>query len=371
MKLTEKRSAVRALRDRGLCNLSGIEIAKLDNDEADAVLVANGISVTGDFDEIEIEAEVVTPVATPSTPPQFVTPPTANIDAMAALQTLMASLAPQGDSPSIEELNRLSERVQQLENKKPREVVVTTPKADKVPVGLVHKSFGDLLTVLGCGVHAYLTGPAGSFKTSAATQAAKALDLKCSAISVCQQTTAVSLLGYMNAMGDYVTTEFRKRYQSGGVFILDEIDNGNANVLAVLNSALANGSCAFPDGMVARHEDFRLVATANTFGQGANAQYVGRCQLDAATLDRFAFIQWEYDSEMEMEIASDKNWCKRVQSLRASADRLNSRIVISPRATFEGGKLLAAGMSQSKVEDLKIWAGTSEEERQKIIAGAR
>jgi hypothetical protein len=168
-----------------------------------------------------------------------------------------------------------------------RDLHIQIADRPKVNAGKVHKSFEDLLITTQCRQHAFLTGAAGSFKTSSAEKVAEVLGLKCSAISVCAQTTASALLGYMSATGSYVETEFRKRYEQGGVFILDEIDNGNANVLAVLNSALANSYCAFPDGMVKRHEDFILVATANTYGTGANAQYVGRNALDAATLDRF------------------------------------------------------------------------------------
>ena len=84
------------------------------------------------------------------------------------------------------------------------------------------------------------------------------------------------------------------------------------------------------------------------------------------TIDRFAFIEWPYDNAMERKIATDKKWCDRVQKLRASAADLKSRIVISPRATFSGEKLLAQGVDQRVVEDLVIWGGTSEEERKKI-----
>ncbi len=371
MKLIEKRSAIRDLRNNGkllplYANLTGEDVVKLDNDMADEILVKHGISVVGDFDEIAKETPPPAPPSTPSAPPA---PVAVASNAQAdALSALIATLTPKSDN---EELNALTKRVETIEQTKPRELVVTTPKQEKKNIGLVHKEFDTLLTSVSCGLHAYLVGPAGSFKTSAGKKVAEALSLKCSALSVCQQTTAVALLGYMNATGEYVSTEFRKRYQFGGVFILDEIDNGNSNVISVLNSALSNDACAFPDGMVEMHEDFRLVATANTFGQGANAQYVGRCQLDAATLDRFVFIQWDYDSKMEMAIAGNDSWCKRVQSLRASAARLKSRIVISPRATFKGAKLLAAGMGQSKVEDIALWGGTSKEEREKIIAGAR
>jgi cobaltochelatase CobS len=38
-----------------------------------------------------------------------------------------------------------------------------------------------------------------------------------------------------------------------------------------------------------------IVATANTFGTGADRVYVGSLQIDGATLDRFAFLEWPYD----------------------------------------------------------------------------
>jgi hypothetical protein len=97
---------------------------------------------------------------------------------------------------------------------------------------------------------------------------------------------------------------------------------------------------------------------------------VGRCQLDAATLDRFTFLQWDYDQELEREIAGNDAWTDRIFSLRAAAARLGSRLIISPRATFEGARLLAAGMPREKVEMLKVWKGIAPEERQKIEAHA-
>src|SRR5688572_1560316 len=53
---------------------------------------------------------------------------------------------------------------------------------------------------------------------------------------------------------------FRSRHSlpaltEGGVLCLDEIDNSNPSVLTVLNSALANGYCSFPNGMPAKHKD--------------------------------------------------------------------------------------------------------------------
>src|SRR5215217_6156820 len=95
---------------------------------------------------------------------------------------------------------------------------------------------------------------------------------------------------------------------------MDEIDAGNANVIIQVNAALSNGYCSFPDGMVQRHDDFIFLASANTFGDGASRQYVGRNQLDAATLDRFTTLVWEIDEELEEIMAGGsadgKKWLR-------------------------------------------------------------
>lgn len=134
--------------------------------------------------------------------------------------------------------------------------------------------------------------------------------------SVCAQTSKAELLGFINANGNYIITEFRKAYEFGGVFVLDEVDAGNPNVLAVLNSALSNSVCSFADLMVKKHEDFVLIACANTFGFGSDRQYVGRNQLDAATLDRFSVIEFNYDETLEIALSGNETLAKCVQEIR-------------------------------------------------------
>jgi len=280
---------------------------------------------------------------------------------------VVASLLDQlGGSYDDSQINARLDAVEKALNHSVKNVTVKVADLPKVDCGKIHKSFDKLLAVASNRLHAFLVGEAGSFKTSSAEKVAKTLGLEYSSISVCMQTTASSLLGYMDATGNYISTEFRKRYETGGVFILDEIDNGNANVLSVLNSALANGSCAFADGMVAKHKDFILIATANTFGNGANAQYVGRNQLDSATLDRFVTIEWNYDEELEMAIASNKDWCAVVQKYRFSVSKLGLRLVVSPRATFQGEKLLASGLKEKDVIKMVITRGASADQIKKI-----
>jgi len=230
--------------------------------------------------------------------------------------------------------------------------------------GIVHYQFEDVLQMLSAGVHVMLVGAAGSGKTTIAEQAAKALNKEFYCMSVGNQTTKSDLMGYMDAQGRYVTTIFRTAYEFGGVFCLDEIDAGNANTITCLNSALSNGVCAFGDGMVKRHADFQCVATANTWGSGASREYVGRNPMDAASKDRFFPIEIMYDEQLERVLCGNDAWCSLVQKVRKACE--GERIVISPRASIGGAKLLNAGMSRSKVIEVAILKGCSEDIKQKI-----
>jgi hypothetical protein len=49
-----------------------------------------------------------------------------------------------------------------------------------------------------------------------------------------------------------------------------------------------------------------VCAAANTYGTGADALYVGRNQLDAATLDRFYVVEMDYDRKLEAKLAPEE-----------------------------------------------------------------
>jgi len=225
-----------------------------------------------------------------------------------------------------------------------------------------HYLFPLVTKVLNARCHVWLVGPAGSGKSTLAAATAAKLNLPYAALSVCSQTTKTDLLGYMDAQGVYRSTSFRQAYENGGIFCLDEIDNGNANVLAVLNSALANDSNEFPDRAVKRHADFVVIACANTFGLGATSGYVGRVQIDAATLDRFFFIEMPYDDGLESHVAgypgisspqwdnagqkvpTVESWLETVKKTRDTIVELGIKAIISPRATYIGIALIKQGV---------------------------
>lgn len=249
---------------------------------------------------------------------------------------------------------------------KTKPVTVQVGELPKVEVGLVHNRFETVLNCMVGRINTALVGPAGSGKTSTVAKAAEALNLKFYSKSVSAQTGAHEFFGYQDVQGRYVRTLFREAYEHGGVFLLDEFDAGNPNVLAALNQATANEYCAFADGMIKKHDDFICVMAGNTFGHGANSEYVGRNKIDAATLDRFAFIDFPYDEKFEMAIAPNKEWCKRVQRIRKEVTVKKIRTVVSPRATLMGAKLLSQGMSEENVMELLIYKGLNQTERDLI-----
>ena len=274
----------------------------------------------------------------------------------------------------------------------PREIIITTPEGERREVGTQHYKFELLLKCLSARIPVMLVGPAASGKTHATHAAADALGLTHYVKPVCVQTTESSLLGYMDATGTYRPTAFRKAYEDGGIYVMDEMDAGSPQVLLVTNGGLSNGHMGFADvatsGMVDKHEDFRFVGTANTFGTGADRQYVGRNQLDAATLNRFAVIEWGYDDALTASLIgasaasphfqiddggthhTAQKWHDYVLGLHASADKLKERVVIGPRASLNGMALMNAGIGRDHVEELLIWAGMSQGQRDKIKAGA-
>lgn len=248
----------------------------------------------------------------------------------------------------------------------PKTVKVVRQDGTKKDMGIQHYLFEDILNFVSVREHVALVGPAGSGKTYVASQIAKALDLEFSSISVGGMTTKTDFFGYMDAQGNYVRTLFRDAYEHGKLFLLDEMDAGNANVLTMINMALSSDECAFPDGMVKRHPNFVLIAGANTYGTGGNREYVGRNQLDAATLDRFGFIDFGYDEKVELAISPNAEWTKYVQKIRKRANDLKVRHVISPRASLMGGKLLKAGMDVDKVKKYVLWKSLKAEDVKRL-----
>lgn len=241
--------------------------------------------------------------------------------------------------------------------------------------GFTHENFPELLEYLQERDHVYLHGPAGSGKSTAASKAAEALGLRYGYISLNVGTVDSKLLGFIDASGTYRPTVFRDFYENGGLYCIDEADNATGNLLTTLNSALENGHCAFPDGIVARHPDFVLVATGNTSGRGANRQHSDRRPFDAAFADRFTFLHWDYDLKLEREIALSFNsdaerWIKWCQAVRAYCKKTSfPMVMVTPRATIKGARYLKRGMSFEKIAEAVVFKGLEQSQIDSINRG--
>ena len=243
-----------------------------------------------------------------------------------------------------------------------------------------HRILPDVITALHAGTHVLLVGPAGSGKSTIAFQAAEALSQPCQSFSFDPQTPKSQLFGFIDANGRSIRTPLREAYEHGHLALMDEIDNGNPGSVAGLNQLLSNGHAAFADGIVTKHESFRCVATGNTFGRGGDRKYVGRNALDMATLDRFVIMEVPYDTRLERSVAmgyagDDETlrtrigaWVDRVQAVRRKVEERKLNVIVSPRASIDGAKLLRDGMAEDTVADIRLFPGMPSDVRSQVDA---
>lgn len=266
--------------------------------------------------------------------------------------------------------------------KQPRSETFTAKigKATREITGKPHRQFGELFALAsarrrdkpngtaGDRFNILMVGPAGSGKTHAAGMLADALGLDFGHVSISAGMSEAHLTGRYVPAGfggafEYLPAPFATFYKSGGVFLLDEIDAEDPNVLTVINSALANGALTLPNGeTIQRHPDFVCVAAANTYGAGADRIYAGRNQLDGATLDRFAVctITWEYDSDFERENAR-ADVCGWFHQVRDRVAECRLRRIVSTRAILDSSDLVESGaqtLLHVKSRFLDGWTGS-------------
>lgn len=260
----------------------------------------------------------------------------------------------------------------------PAMITIKTEAATRTVTGRKHSQFETLLRVISTRVdgnrrHAWVTGPMGSGKSTLNRQVAEAADLdfySCGAIS-----SKYELIGFVPANGDMksltLQTPLRRAYQNGGVFSFDDVDGSDPKALTAFLGALdGQRNYMFPDGMIDRHPDFVCIASANTWGTGATAEYVGRSKVDAAFLSRFAArILVDYDEQLERDLVGTEGakWAHYVQTLRKVVKSLGLKIPVTPRHTIDGHALIRGGMDTKTVKSLTVYAGLDEDTRTKLM----
>lgn len=255
-----------------------------------------------------------------------------------------------------------------------RPVEITIHRGDEswtLPQGHRHPQFETLLRCASSrqsdGYHPniWVAGPAGSGKTTGGRMLAQALNLPFffnGAVSMEHK-----LIGFRDAHGTYHSTPFREGYTKPAVYQFDDVDSSDNSALLALNAALANGECDFADRLLPRHPDSIILATANTWGLGATADYVGRVKIDAAFLSRFPIkIHWPYDEAFERNISTNPDWAKRVQRARHAAQAQGIKVIIDPRHTIAGAALIQSGFTEDQAAELTYLANLKPDERQKV-----
>ena len=243
--------------------------------------------------------------------------------------------------------------------------------------GVFHGQFKKLFQLANARMNLFLYGPTGCGKTHVCSQLAETLGLRFAFISCSAGMSEGQLLGRLLPVGkggqfEYVPSEFVTCYEEGGVFLLDELDAADPNVLLIVNAALANGHLALPNRpakpTAKRHKDFVCVAAANTVGIGADRLYSGRNKLDAATLDRFQIgkVYLDYDPAVEEQLCPDAELRDRLQQYRKAVKAHGLERAVSTRF-LRDAYLMKSQAGWTEVEiDAALFQGWREDEVTKV-----
>lgn len=271
------------------------------------------------------------------------------------------------------EVQWLAERVTAIENDmesirklQPKITQITFPNREVIQLDeMTHEILPRVLKHLIGGNKVMLVGPAGSGKTTIAEHCAKALGVSFDGESCCWDKGSTLIDGFKNiTTGEYVRTRYRDCYEgygrhaNGALFLLDELDAADPGTTTAMNMSIDNGHHAFPDGMIERQKVWYLIAGANTYGTGPDALYVGRNQLDAATLNRFVKVYMDYDRNLEYRLAhmmwddpqTDK-WIEYVYKLRDNQQRHQINAIFGTRQIIQGVNGLRTGLTWEECVD--------------------
>lgn len=255
-------------------------------------------------------------------------------------------------------------------------------KQVKVDSAGKHKAFETVLKRVAAGLNVLLVGPKGCGKSHLVGQVAEALKLPFTLNSMSEGVSESALLGRVipdsKGRWEYHESPFVKSFRDGGVHLLDEIDAADPNLLVQVNAALANGILSIPQCQaepIKRHNDSIIIAAANTYGTGANREYVGRNQLDASTLDRFTMgtVEVTYDKQLEAAIAkaimgggaATADLLEFFWNTRDKCESSKMRRGVSTRNVEDAAKLAKAGASLDEIKQI-FFQSWGEDEKAKV-----
>jgi MoxR-like ATPase len=202
------------------------------------------------------------------------------------------------------------------------------------------KEFQQIQICLELGKNLLLEGPVGVGKTFLAAQSAAVLRKEVIRIDGDGRFTEQKLSGWFDPQTvlkkGYVKEAFMKgpllqAMETGGVFLINELNRLPEGVQNILLSALDEGVVFVPQyGLVQAKDGFGVIATQNP------KEFVGATQLSEAILDRFELIRLDYQSETE-ELQIVHNALKEQKSMKI--DEVTGLAVKLARLTREDSRV--------------------------------
>jgi len=252
-----------------------------------------------------------------------------------------------------------------LAAQQPRKVTFEIPTLPPVTVDHAHRVLPRVLRKAMKRRNVYLYGGMGTGKTTIATQVAKILGLPFYMASTVFEEH--KLFGFIDGNGIYRSTDFRQCFEFGGVFLFDEKDRSDPNVVVSFNAPMANKYCAFPDKLVHQHPDCVIIAAGNTAMRGATREFNSAQKQDASALDRYCAIPVELDLELEQQVCINSQWLRYCRALRAEALKQSvDALAVTPRASIEGAIAIAEGDTWAEAADGYIWKGLDTATRERL-----
>jgi cobaltochelatase CobS len=110
------------------------------------------------------------------------------------------------------------------------------------------------------------------------------------------------------SVSEYVEQAVVNCYRNGGIIFLDEIDKASAELQASLHALIDNKSWTLSNGTVVYpHPLSRVLAAANTIGDGFSTRYITSQQLDSALRSRISWHRMDYPTvDVELDILRKK-----------------------------------------------------------------
>ena len=288
--------------------------------------------------------------------------PAKNQTPQTALDALIAEAVAKLSVGSVMEQAKptIDDYIKQTYGLLPKSIEVKSQFGTHQVKGVTASEFQTVLPLVTAGIPVFLSGPAGCGKNVMCKQVAEALGLQFYFSNAVTQEYKIT--GFIDANGKYQETQFYQAFTKGGVFMLDEIDASTPEVLVLLNAAIANGYFDFPTGRVDAHKDFRIIAAGNTYGTGADAEYTGRFQLDASSLDRFCIVDVTYDKTIEEALAGgNKDILNFIWDFRRAVKKAAINFTVSYRAIERLAKMISLFDTEQAVK-LAILRGMEKED---------